>query len=96
MRNFFGMPSKTTDVVDGQNITYVDRVNLPNPNATEAANVADAASGQMNPMMAMAALEGLLSNQQPQFMPMVQQQATPGLNLNTADLTKFYGGILNG
>ena len=46
--------------------------------------------------MAMAALEGLLSTQQPQFMPMVQQQATPGLNLNTADLTKFYGGILNG
>jgi len=96
MRNFFGMPSTTTDVVDGQNVTYVDRVNIPTANPTDVANVADATAGGVNPMMAMAALEGLLSNEQPQFMPIVQQQATPGLNLQTADLSKFYGGILNG
>ena len=55
-----------------------------------------AAAGAVNPMMAISALQGLLSNEQPQFMPIVQQQATPGLNLQTADLSKFYGGILNG
>jgi hypothetical protein len=29
-------------------------------------------------------------------MPMVQQQATPGLDLQTTDLNSLYGGILNG
>lgn len=53
----------------------------------------------MNPLLAQALLSGgmgLLSPQQPQMMPMVQQQqATPGLNLQPIDLNKFYGGILN-
>jgi len=48
-----------------------------------------------NPMMALSALEGLLSQEQPQMLPMVQQQATPGLNLQPIDLNRFYGGMLN-
>jgi hypothetical protein len=37
---------------------------------------------------------GLLSPQQPQFMPMVQQQVTPGLNLQMPSMNSFYGGLL--
>ena len=51
----------------------------------------------MNPMLAQALLSGsmgLLSPQQPQMMPMVQQQAMPGLNLQTPSLNRFYGGLL--
>ena len=51
----------------------------------------------MNPMLAQALLSGsmgLLSPQQPQMMPMVQQQATPGLNLQPINLAQYYGGIL--
>jgi hypothetical protein len=51
----------------------------------------------MNPMLAQALLSGsmgLLSPQQPQIMPMVQQQAMPGLNLQTPNLNRFYGGLL--
>ena len=51
----------------------------------------------MNPMLAQALLSGsmgLLSPQQPQMMPIVPQQTTPGLNLQTPDLNRFYGGLL--
>jgi len=51
----------------------------------------------MNPMLAQALLSGsmgLLSPQQPQMMPIVPQQATPGLNLQTPSLNRFYGGLL--
>lgn len=51
----------------------------------------------MNPMLAQALLSGgmgLLNPQQPQMIPMVQQQAMPGLNLQTPDLNRFYGGLL--
>jgi len=51
----------------------------------------------MNPMLAQALLSGgmgLLSPQQPQMMPIVPQQATPGLNLQTPNLNRFYGGLL--
>ena len=51
----------------------------------------------MNPLLAQALLSGgmgLLSPQQPQMMPMVQQQAMPGLNLQTPNLNRFYGGLL--
>jgi hypothetical protein len=51
----------------------------------------------MNPLLAQALLSGsmgLLSPQQPQMMPMVQPQVTPGLNLQTPDLNRFYGGLL--
>jgi hypothetical protein len=51
----------------------------------------------MNPMLAQALLSGsmgLLSPQQPQIMPIVPQQATPGLNLQTPSLNRFYGGLL--
>jgi hypothetical protein len=51
----------------------------------------------MNPMLAQALLSGgmgLLSPQQPQMMPIVPQQATPGLSLQTPSLNRFYGGLL--
>jgi len=51
----------------------------------------------MNPLLAQALLEGgmgLLSPQQPQFMPLVQQQVTPGLNLPMSSINQFYGGLL--
>ena len=51
----------------------------------------------MNPMLAQALLSGsmgLLSPQQPQMMPIVPQQTTPGLNLQTPDLNRFDGGRL--
>ena len=63
-------------------------IKLPDATATTAAN------GATDPMLAISALQGLLSPQQPQFMPMVQQQATPGLNLQMPSMTNFYGGIL--
>ncbi len=53
-----------------------------------------AALGGGNPMLALSALQGLLSPQQPQFMPMVQQQVTPGLNLQMPSMNSFYGGLL--
>ena len=52
---------------------------------------------EMNPLLAQAILggtSGLLSPQQPQFMPMVQQQVTPGLNLQVPSMNNFYGGLL--
>lgn len=52
---------------------------------------------EMNPLLAQAILggsAGLLSPQQPQFMPMVQQQVTPGLNLQVPSMNNFYGGLL--
>ena len=52
---------------------------------------------EMNPLLAQAILQGsagLLSPQQPQFMPMVQQQVTPGLNLQVPSMNNFYGGLL--
>ena len=55
-----------------------------------------AAAGAVNPMMAISALQGLLSNEQPQMLPMVQQQAIPGLSIPMANMNQFYGGILNG
>ena len=55
-----------------------------------------AATGAANPMATLSALSGLLQQpQQPQMMPMVQQQATPGLNLQPINLAQYYGGILN-
>lgn len=63
-------------------------IKLPDTTATTAA------TGATDPMLAISALQGLLSPQQPQFMPMVQQQATPGLNLQMPSMTNFYGGIL--
>tara|TARA_R100001015_G_scaffold3719_1_gene1303 strand:- start:3437 stop:3796 length:360 start_codon:yes stop_codon:yes gene_type:complete len=55
---------------------------------------AQAATGAMDPMMAISALQGLLSNEQPQMLPMVQQQAIPGLSIPMADMNRFYGGLL--
>ena len=52
---------------------------------------------EMNPLLAQAILggsAGLLSPQQPQFMPMIQQQAIPGLSIPMANMNQFYGGIL--
>jgi len=55
---------------------------------------AQAAMGGGNPMLALSALQGLLSPQQPQFMPLVQQQVTPGLNIPMSSMNQFYGGLL--
>ena len=62
------------------------------PMATTTA--AGAGAGAGNPMLALSALQGLLSPQQPQFMPMVQQQVTPGLNIPMSSMNQFYGGLL--
>ena len=67
---------------------------LPMPIKLPDATATTAATGATDPMFAISALQGLLSPQQPQFMPMVQQQATPGLNLQMPSMTNFYGGIL--
>ena len=68
--------------------------NVSNQTVENAAEEAGGATG--NPLAFMNALSGLLDTPQQQFMPMVQQQATPGLNLQTTDLNSLYGGILNG
>jgi hypothetical protein len=68
-----------------------------NPMVDPMKDVAAAGAG-MNPMLAQALLSGsmgLLSPQQPQMMPIVPQQATPGLNLQTPSLNRFYRGMLN-
>jgi hypothetical protein len=49
---------------------------------------------QANPMTALSALSGLLQQSQPQMLPMVQQQAMPGINIQPVDLSSYYGGIL--
>lgn len=65
-----------------------------NPMIDPMKDVATAGAG-MNPMATLSALSGLLQQpQQPQMMPMVQQQATPGLNLQPINLAQYYGGIL--
>lgn len=55
-----------------------------------------AATGAANPLLALSAIQGLLSPQETQMFPMVQQQATPGLNIQPQNLAQFYGGILGG
>ena len=68
-----------------------------NPMVDPMKDVAAAGAG-MNPMLAQALLSGgmgLLNPQQPQMMPIVPQQATPGLNLQTPSLNRFYRGMLN-
>ena len=37
---------------------------------------------------------GLLDTRTPQFMPIAQQQAAQGLNLQPINLAQYYGGIL--
>ena len=59
-----------------------------------ATTTAATGEGAGNPMLALSALQGLLSPQQPQFMPMVQQQVTPGLNIPMSSMNQFYGGLL--
>tara|TARA_A100001201_G_scaffold129614_1_gene115065 strand:- start:309 stop:647 length:339 start_codon:yes stop_codon:yes gene_type:complete len=65
-----------------------------NPMVDPTASAASAATGPVNPMLALSALQGLLAPQQPQMMPMIQQQATPGLNLQMPSMNRFYGGLL--
>lgn len=93
-RNLFDMPKTTSSVVDGQNITETVMPNVTDQAVENA--VAEAGGATGNPLAFMNALSGLLNTPQQQFMPMVQQQATPGLDLQTTDLNSLYGGILNG
>ncbi len=67
-----------------------------NPMIDPMKDVATTGAG-MNPLLAQALLSGgmgLLNPQQPQMMPMVQQQAMPGINIQPVDLSTYYGGIL--
>ena len=76
-------------MLGGVNPELPTPIKLPEPTAVAQGDAS-------NPMMGLNALSGLLEQpQQPQILPMVQQQATPGLNLQPIDLNRFYGGMLN-
>ena len=56
---------------------------------------AQAATGAMNPMMMSAILgSGILNEQPKEMLPIIDQQAVPGLSLAMKDLNRFYGGLL--
>ena len=96
MRNFFNQPS--TDVVDGEKVTYVDRVQTPTkepePKTDQQVENDMAESGINANLLSAITQSGLLDAQTPQFMPMVNQQAAQGLNLQPINLAQYYGGIL--
>tara|TARA_R100000388_G_C7242446_1_gene162504 strand:- start:2632 stop:2967 length:336 start_codon:yes stop_codon:yes gene_type:complete len=51
----------------------------------------------MNPLLAQAMLggaAGLLSPQQPQFMPIIPQQTMRGVNIPMPSMNTYYGGLL--
>ena len=66
------------------------------PDAAVGGAAGAALGGQFNPMTLLGGLEslGLLNTQRPQFFPMVEQRAMPGLNLQTPSMNNFYGGGL--
>jgi hypothetical protein len=66
------------------------------PDASVGGAAGAALGGQFNPMALLGGLEslGLLNTQQPQFFPMVEQRAMPGLNIQTPSMNNFYGGGL--
>ena len=60
----------------------------------DPATAATAATGAVNPLLALSAMQGLLGPQQPQMMPIIQQQAVPGLRIPMSSMNNFYGGLL--
>ena len=94
-RNMFGMPTQNQRMVDGQQITEVDRNMISNPNMTDQDIENELAESGINPMMLQTLMEGLLSQpQQPPMQVMPMQQAVRGNPIQVADLSRFYGGIL--
>ena len=94
-RNMFGMPTQNQRMVDGQQITEVDRNMISNPNMTDQDIENQLAESGMNPMMLQTLMQGLLSQpQQPPMQVMPMQQAVRGNPVQVADLSRFYGGIL--
>ena len=94
-RNMFGMPTQNQRMVDGQQITEVDRNMISNPNMTDQDIENQLAESGMNPMMLQTLMQGLLSQpQQPPMQVMPMQQAVRGNPIQVADLSRFYGGIL--
>ena len=56
---------------------------------------AQAATGAIDPTMMSAILgSGILNEQPQQMLPIIDQQAVPGLSLAMNDLNRFYGGLL--
>tara|TARA_R100001015_G_scaffold15847_1_gene7758 strand:+ start:501 stop:854 length:354 start_codon:yes stop_codon:yes gene_type:complete len=62
--------------------------------ASDAAAGAAGGAGAVNPLLALSAMQGLLGPQQPQMMPIIQQQAVPGLRIPMSSMNNFYGGLL--
>lgn len=90
------MDQKRQQLRDMTKGTMLGGINPELQTPTKLPEVAAAEASATNPMMALSALQGLLSNEQPQMLPMVQQQAIPGLSIPMANMNQFYGGILNG
>ena len=95
--NFDGltMDQKRQQLRDMTKGTMLGGINPELPTPINLPEVAAAGASATNPMMALSALQGLLSEEPQQLMPIIQQQAVPGLNNPIADMSKFYGGMLN-
>ena len=99
-RNAFGMPTQTTSMVDGEQITSVDRTNtLPtNTLPTDQQIENEVAESGMNPALLQAALSGLLNENPQQPMPPANIQGAfmRGQQIPLQSMTRFYGGVLSG
>lgn len=90
------MAQKMQELRDMTKGTMLGGVNpeLPMPIKLPDAT-AQAATGVMNPMMMSAILgSGILNEQPKEMLPIIDQQAVPGLSLAMNDLNRFYGGLL--
>ena len=68
---------------------------LPMPIKLPDATAQAAAVGGMKPILMSAILGGGILNEQPkEMLPIIDQQAVPGLSLAMNDLNRFYGGLL--
>ncbi len=96
MRDFFSQPK--TDVVDGEKVTYVDRVQTPTkepePKTDQQLENEMAESGINIDLLSAITQSGLLDSRTPQFMPIAEQRAAQGVNLQPINLAQYYGGIL--
>lgn len=89
------MDQKRQQLRDMTKGTMLGGINPELPTPTKLPEVAAAEASATNPMMALSALQGLLSQEPQQLMPIIQQQAIPGLNIPISNMDRFYGGILN-
>ena len=99
-QNFNLMPTQTTSMVDGEQITSVDRTNtLPaNTLPTDQQMENEAAESGINPALLQAALLGLLNETPQQPMPPANIQGAfmRGQQLPLQSMSRFYGGVLSG